>query len=107
MSKVTEASGITAAAALAIKYDPDLLCEEFIAGEELTCPILGNGPHARALPVVRIAAPDGAYDYNNKYFTDDVKYHCPSGLPEAFGRGRLSRLGLPWLGSCRHHAARF
>jgi D-alanine-D-alanine ligase len=33
--------------------------------------------------VVRIAAPDGAYDYNNKYFTDDVKYHCPSGLPEA------------------------
>jgi D-alanine-D-alanine ligase len=83
MSKVTEALGITAAAELATKYDPDLLCEEFITGEELTCPILGNGPNARALPVVRIAAPDGAYDYNNKYFTDDVKYHCPSGLPEA------------------------
>lgn len=31
----------------------------------------------------RIAAPEGAYDYQNKYFTDDVKYHCPSGLPEA------------------------
>jgi D-alanine-D-alanine ligase len=44
--------------------------------------VLGNGIHARALPVVRIAAPDGAYDYQNKYFTDDVKYHCPSGLPE-------------------------
>ncbi|MEN9619023.1 MAG: D-alanine--D-alanine ligase [Pseudomonadota bacterium] len=83
MSKVTQASGIQAAAALATQYDPDLLAEEFITGEELTCPILGNGPNARALPVVRIAAPDGAYDYNNKYFTDDVKYHCPSGLPEA------------------------
>jgi D-alanine-D-alanine ligase len=83
MSKVTQADQIAAAAELATQYDPDLLCEEFITGEELTCPILGNGPNARALPVVRIAAPDGAYDYNNKYFTDDVKYHCPSGLPVA------------------------
>jgi len=31
--------------------------------------------------VVRIQAPDGAYDYQNKYFTDAVSYHCPSGLP--------------------------
>ena len=83
ITKVTTAAGIEAATQLAIQYDPDLLCEEFIDGEELTCPVIGNGIHARALPVVRIAAPDGAYDYKNKYFTDDVKYHCPSGLPEA------------------------
>ena len=83
ITKVTTAAGIEAATQLAIQYDPDLLCEEFIEGEELTCPVIGNGTHARALPVVRIAAPDGAYDYKNKYFTDDVKYHCPSGLPEA------------------------
>jgi len=83
MSKVTQAAQMADAAALATRYDPDLLCEEFISGEELTCPILGNGAQAHALPVVRIAAPDGAYDYNHKYFTDDVKYHCPSGLPEA------------------------
>jgi len=83
MTKVVDANGIRAAAELATQYDPDLLCEEFIQGEELTCPVLGNGVSAKALPVVRIAAPDGAYDYNHKYFTDDVKYHCPSGLPEA------------------------
>ena len=83
ITKVTTAAGIEAATQVAIQYDPDLLCEEFIEGEELTCPVIGNGTHARALPVVRIAAPDGAYDYKNKYFTDDVKYHCPSGLPEA------------------------
>ena len=82
ITKVTTAEGIEAATQLAIQYDPDLLCEEFIDGEELTCPVVGNGMHSRALPVVRIAAPDGAYDYQNKYFTDDVKYHCPSGLPE-------------------------
>ena len=82
ITKVTTAKGLEAATQLAIQYDPDLLCEEFIDGEELTCPVVGNGMHAHALPVVRIAAPDGAYDYQNKYFTDDVKYHCPSGLPE-------------------------
>jgi D-alanine-D-alanine ligase len=82
ITKVTTAQEIDAAVQLAIQYDPDLLCEEFITGEELTCPVIGNGIHERALPVVRIAAPDGAYDYQNKYFTDDVKYHCPSGLPE-------------------------
>ena len=81
ITKVTTAQAIEAAAQLATQYDPDLLCEEFIDGEELTCPVIGNGIQARALPVVRIAAPDGAYDYQHKYFTDDVKYHCPSGLP--------------------------
>jgi len=60
-----------------------VLCEEFIEGDEVTCPVLGAGAAARALPVVRIVAPEGAYDYQNKYFTDAVQYQCPSGLPEA------------------------
>ena len=68
---------------LAAQYDADVLCEEFIDGEEVTCPVIGFGESARALPVVRIAAPEGAYDYQNKYFTDVVKYQCPSGLPDA------------------------
>ncbi|MEG2879507.1 MAG: D-alanine--D-alanine ligase, partial [Comamonas sp.] len=38
---------------------------------------------AQALPVIRIVAPEGNYDYQNKYFTDTTQYHCPSGLPEA------------------------
>lgn len=83
VSKVTQADQLQAAVTLATGYDPDLLCEAFIQGEEVTCPVLGEGDNAKALPVVRIAAPDGAYDYQNKYFTDEVKYHCPSGLPVA------------------------
>jgi D-alanine-D-alanine ligase len=83
VSKVQGYSEMAAAVAESVKYDPDVLCEEFIDGEEVTCPVLGNGVDATALPVVRIAAPEGAYDYQNKYFTDVVKYHCPSGLPEA------------------------
>ena len=50
-----------------------------------------------ALPVVRIVAPEGKYDLQNKYFTDVVKYHCPSGLPEAEEKDvqRLAVAGLP------------
>jgi D-alanine-D-alanine ligase len=82
VSKVRGYSQMQDAVALAVRYDPDVLCEEFIEGEEVTCALLGSGLGAQALPVVRIAAPEGAYDYQNKYFTDEVKYHCPSGLPE-------------------------
>ena len=83
VTKVAGYSDMQDAVALSARYDADVLCEEFIEGEEVTCAVLGAGAAARALPVVRIAAPEGAYDYQNKYFTDDVKYHCPSGLPEA------------------------
>jgi D-alanine-D-alanine ligase len=81
ITKVSGYSQMQGAVELAAKYDADVLCEEFIAGDELTCPVLGHGAAAEALPVVRIVAPDGAYDYQNKYFTDVVRYDCPSGLP--------------------------
>ena len=83
VSKVSGYSEMADAVALAAKYDHEVLCEEFIDGDEVTCPVLGQGASAVALPVVRIAAPEGDYDYQNKYFTDVVKYHVPSGLPEA------------------------
>jgi D-alanine-D-alanine ligase len=83
VTKVAGYSQMRDAVALAAKYDPDVLCEEFIDGEEVTCPVLGEGATARALPVIKIVAPEGAYDYQNKYFTDEVKYLVPSGLPEA------------------------
>jgi D-alanine-D-alanine ligase len=83
VTKVLGYSQMQDAVKLSSHYDPDVLCEEFIAGEEVTCPVLGEGASAYALPVIRIVAPDGAYDYQNKYFTDDVKYLVPSGLPAA------------------------
>ncbi|WP_310936107.1 D-alanine--D-alanine ligase [Variovorax sp. UMC13] len=93
VTKVQGYSEMQDAVTLSAKYDADVLCEEFIEGEEVTCAVLGHGLDAQALPVVRIAAPEGAYDYQNKYFTDDVKYHCPSGLPEAEER-EIQRIAL-------------
>jgi D-alanine-D-alanine ligase len=83
ITKVAGYSDMQAAVDLAAQYDADVLCEEFIEGIEVTCPVLGAGEGALALPVVRIDAPEGAYDYENKYFTDVVRYQCPSGLPGA------------------------
>ena len=47
----------------------------------MTCPGDGGGRRGRALPVIRIVAPEGNYDYNNKYFTNDTQYLVPCGLP--------------------------
>jgi D-alanine-D-alanine ligase len=80
IAKVLGYSQMAAAVQAAAQYDADVLCEEFVDGTELTCPVLGEGETARALPVVRIAAPEGNYDFEHKYYSDDTVYHCPSGL---------------------------
>lgn len=60
-----------------------VMAERFIEGgasrAEYTCAILDG----QALPTIRIE-PDGEfYDYHAKYISNDTRYHCPSGLPEA------------------------
>lgn len=82
LTKVTDRAGMAAAVAQAAQLDADILCEQFIAGDEVTCPVLGSGLGARALPLIRIVAPDGNYDYQNKYFTDTTQYLVPCGLPD-------------------------
>jgi D-alanine-D-alanine ligase len=81
VAKVLDAKDMRAAVDAAAALDADVLCEQFVSGDEVTCPILGTGDGARALPVIRIVAPEGNYDYQNKYFTDDTQYLVPCGLP--------------------------
>jgi len=83
LTKVTDASQCAAAYEAAARHDPEVLCEQFIEGEETTCPVLTVGGESQSLPVIRIKAPGGNYDYQNKYFSDDVKYLCPSLLDAA------------------------
>jgi D-alanine-D-alanine ligase len=63
----------------AAKHDSLVLVEEFVAGSEITASIVSG----RALPLIRIEAPGGNYDYHAKYFSDETKYFCPAGLPDA------------------------
>ena len=80
ISKVSNAADLEAGFAHCAKYDEVVLAEEFISGRELTVPVLGKGRSARALPIVEIRAPQGNYDYQNKYFSDDTQYLCPAPL---------------------------
>jgi D-alanine-D-alanine ligase len=80
LTKVAAANQLPAAYELAAgKYRDLALAEQFIDGPEYTASIVGDD----ALPLIRIEAPQGNYDYQNKYFTDDTKYICPCGLPAA------------------------
>jgi D-alanine-D-alanine ligase len=80
VTKVTDPQQMPDAVALAAGFDPHVLCEEFIEGDEVTCAVLGEGEAAVALPVIRIQAPQGNYDYEHKYISNDTRYLCPSGL---------------------------
>ncbi len=81
ITKVTTVDGgeLGTAYEMDAKHDDLVLVEEFITGIEVTASILGT----RALPLIRIEAPQGNYDYHAKYFSDETKYFCPCGLPEA------------------------
>jgi D-alanine-D-alanine ligase len=76
LTKAVSVEQLPPAYAAAAKYDPLVLAEAFVDGIEVTASILGE----QALPLVRIDAPAGNYDYHNKYFTDATKYYCPSGI---------------------------
>ena len=81
LTKVQTSGDMLAAVDRAAALDADVLCEQFIDGDEVTCPVLGTGDSAHALPIIRIVADGGNYDYQNKYFTDTTQYLVPCGLP--------------------------
>ena len=89
MTKVEKASDLPAAYAAAAKTDRIVFAESWIVGGEYTVSIL----QGRALPSIRIETPRSFYDYEAKYFRDDTKYHCPSGL-SAPAEQHLANLAL-------------
>ncbi|MFM9888759.1 MAG: D-alanine--D-alanine ligase [Burkholderiales bacterium] len=76
MSKVRRAADLSAAFALASRFDPLVIAEQFIDGVELTAGVLGSV----ALPVIRLETPRDFYDYDAKYVANDTRYILPCGL---------------------------
>ena len=81
VTKLKDASeaDIRAALEAALKLDKHVLVEKRVFGREFTVALL-NG---KAQAVIEIKAPEGDYDYQNKYFGNAVKYDCPAQLSEA------------------------
>ena len=80
LTKVRSVDELPAAYQLAAGLDKKVIAETCIVGDELTCPLVGQGNMAEALPVIRIIPPQANYDFHNKYFSDETQYLCPTGL---------------------------
>ncbi len=78
MTKVESAAALPAAYAAAAAVDRSVFAESWITGREYTVALL----QGEALPSIRIETPRGFYDYEAKYFRDDTRYLCPSGLSQ-------------------------
>lgn len=76
LTKVKQLEQLKDAVAYALKFDETVLIEEWLAGEELTVPVLGG----KILPAVKIVPEGEFYDYDAKYISDNTQYFCPAGL---------------------------
>ena len=82
LTKVKSVDELPAAYQLAAGLDKKVIAETCIIGDELTCPLVGEGENAEALPVIKIIPPQANYDFHNKYFSDETQYLCPTGLAD-------------------------
>ena len=76
LTKVKAVDELKSAVEYALKFDNTILIEEWLAGYELTVPVLDS----QVLPAIRIVPEGEFYDYNAKYISDNTQYFCPSGL---------------------------
>ena len=60
----------------ALRFDDQLLVEEYIAGRELTVAVLDG----TALPIIQIEAEGGFYDFGAKYTSGQTRYLLPAPL---------------------------
>jgi len=86
---VYEAAQWQQAMADAMAYQSPVMAEQLISGEEYTIGIIGDQP----LPVIRMRAASGFYDYAAKYERDDTDYALPCGLSPA-AEQQLQRLAM-------------
>ncbi len=76
LTVVRDAQALPSAIELAATYDPDVLCEAFVDGRELTVTVLDGV----ALPVIEIIPTNEVYDYESKYTPGKSTYVVPAEL---------------------------
>ncbi len=96
--KVERAEELATAYREAARLDRRVFAESWCTGSEYTAAILQD----RVLPLVRIETPQHTfYDYQAKYFSDETRYFCPSGLEEEReqGFGRIAMAAFEAVGA--------
>ncbi len=81
--------------AAAFKHCDQIILEQFIAGRELTVPVLGNNP-PQALPVIEIIPKISVwFDYKAKYEPGGSEEICPAKVPaEAAARAQAEAVKI-------------
>ncbi|MFA4015999.1 MAG: hypothetical protein RUDDFDWM_001100 [Candidatus Fervidibacterota bacterium] len=84
VSKVESEKGLKSALETAFKYGEWSIIEKWIEGVEVTCPVLGEGENAFALPLIEIVpkTASGFYDYGAKYTPGMSDHIIPPRLPK-------------------------
>jgi D-alanine-D-alanine ligase len=93
LTKVQALEQLPDAYDLALSLDKKVMAESCIIGPELTCPLVGEGEAAEALPVIQIIPPNANYDFHNKYFSNETQYLCPTELDEKLNQA-VQKLAL-------------
>ena len=102
LTKVKSVDELPTAYELAAGLDKKVIAETCIVGDELTCPLVGQGNTAEALPVIKIIPPQANYDFHHKYFSNETQYLCPTGLaPEVNERVQALALAAYRALGCR------
>ena len=84
ISKVYEEAQLADAVALARRHDDKVLVEEFVAGTEVECGVLGNRqpPPVASLPGLIDTLSHDWYDFSSKYDEGEMELVVPPPLPE-------------------------
>jgi len=102
LTKVKSVDELPTAYELAAGLDKKVIAETCVVGDELTCPLVGQGNTAEALPVIKIIPPQANYDFHHKYFSNETQYLCPTGLaPEVNERVQALALAAYRALGCR------
>ena len=81
VSIIREADQVAPALAHAAGFDAEIIAEQYIAGMEISVPVLGTA-HPRALPAIEIIPASGFYDFAMKYTPGATQEVCPARLSD-------------------------
>jgi D-alanine-D-alanine ligase len=76
LKKVYQLAELASAIDYAFAASTKILIEEMIIGSEYTIPIIDG----KVFPLIKIEAPQGEYDFEHKYYSDETVYLCPYDL---------------------------
>lgn len=107
VTKVEGYSQMQDAVTLSARYDADVLCEEFIEGEEVTCAVLGQGLDARAAGGAhcrtrrRLRLPEQVFHRRREVPLPERAARSRGARDPAHHAGRVPHARLPRLGPRR------